>query len=251
MATSSIEPAAKQRLIQHMNKDHKADLTLYLRQFAGLSSEDARNPLLEDVDINNLSIRTDSGTYAVPFTPPLQDWSQRRERLIEMTRAAQNALGETPAGNTRSHDSSRTGVGNGASTSTNPNGIVITRYTYSRPQDIIPTIGLAFYTVSLWAVRTNRLVPGSWAWTTLESVRFPGGPEMFVYLVQMLSFIPYAIHVAEAVYMDWSRLSRFGVRRGTAVWWKWIANALFEGYPGFQRFDLLVAEAESKLGKGK
>lgn len=46
-----------------------------------------------------------------------------------------------------------------------------------------------------------------------------------------------AIHVAECVWMQNTRLPKHSVFTGSALWWKWIAATFIEGIGSVKRFD--------------
>jgi len=87
------DAASVARVLAHMNSDHKSDLSLYLRHYAGLSAADAADAEMLDVDLGSMKIRCVSGTHVVPIAPPMQSWSDRREKLAGMALAARAALG--------------------------------------------------------------------------------------------------------------------------------------------------------------
>ncbi|KAK1772291.1 hypothetical protein QBC33DRAFT_553747 [Phialemonium atrogriseum] len=93
--------------------------------------------------------------------------------------------------------------------------------------------------------------PSSFAAALLEATGFPGGAPGFRRLVDAIAAPVLAIHVAEAWWMDRSRLAAHGVARGTAVWWAWVGGCLVEGVTAFRRFDRVVAALEEERGRGR
>lgn len=209
MATS--DPASKERTMTHMNKEHTEDLSLYLRHFSGLSSSAAADsPRMTDIDERSMTIATASGgTHVIPFSPPMASWADRRTRLVDMSMEARQALG----------------LSGGA------------RFKRPAGADLISFFGVLFYWTSWGAVRAGLVKPGTAPWRLLEAVRFPGGPAMFTWLTETI-FVPVvAIHVAEAWWLDRTRLAPAGVKRLSVDWLLWMSSCFIEGVPSFLRFD--------------
>jgi fumarate reductase subunit C len=65
-------------------------------------------------------------------------------------------------------------------------------------------------------------------------------------------FVPVlGIHVAETWWLERSRLKRFGVRRGSKVWWLWVVSVFIEGAMAFKRFDIVVERLKGEGKKGR
>jgi hypothetical protein len=52
-----------------------------------------------------------------------------------------------------------------------------------------------------------------------------------------------AIHFTEAFLLDRTRLRKYGVARGSSLWWKWIASVFIEGWGCWDR---IAAEVKRK-----
>lgn len=194
----------------HMNKEHTEDLSMYLRHFSRLSSAAAADsPRMTDIDERSMTIATTSGgTHVIAFNPPMASWADRRTRLVDMSMEARQALG-----------------GSGA------------KFVRPAGTDLISFFAVLFYWVSWGAVRAGLVQPGTTPWRFLEMVRFPFGPEMFVWLTETILVPVVAIHVAEAWWLDRTRLAPAGVKRLSVDWLLWMASCFIEGVPSFFRFD--------------
>lgn len=212
------EEEMKARIITHMNTQHTRELSHYLRHYAGLSARAASSsPAITDMSLAGMTITTGSGsgrsTYAVPFSPPLSSWADARPRVIAMDVAAREALGLSD--------------------------VYITEYATPRGFDYVPFLGVVFYFVC--ATGLPWVVPGSLPWAVLETV-FPGGPEWFRWTVKTIFWPVMGIHIAEAVWVDQSRLQKHGVARWSWLWWAWTSGIFFEGVTAWGRLDRMIAE---------
>lgn len=259
MATEpSIPPAQKARTIAHMNKDHRLDMRHILVHYGAvppvpssyttatkanlnLTENDDTNPLMLDISLSALTLRlpaTDS-THAVALDPPLANWEDRRARLVEMTRMAREALGVVA-----SPSEEDGGKGNVAV-------VVVGEYMPPRvPYDLTIFLAVLFYYFTWVLVQAGGLGVGSAAARVVEGVRFPGGVAGFTWLVRTI-FVPVlGIHVFETWLLERTRLRKFGVRRGSRVWWLWVGSVFVEGAMAFKRFDIIVERLKAE-GKKK
>jgi hypothetical protein len=254
-SNEEIPPAQKVRTITHMNKDHRRNMRHILQHFGSVppaprlpteEEEDAEDsdPLMVDITLthftvslphfNNTNNNNNNATeYCIAFDPPLASWDERRPRLVEMTRAAHAALGipDDP----ESESGAKSGGGDSAK-------VVVNEYMPPRiPVDITIFGSVLFYYACFTGVQLGYFAPGTAAARIVEElVRFPYGLAGFTWLVRTI-FVPVlAIHVAETWWLERSRLRRFGVRRGSKVWWLWVVSVFIEGGMAFKRFDLIV-----------
>lgn len=235
----SIDPATKKRTIAHMNKDHTDDMSAILQHYSHLSVSQADGAEMLDLDLISMTIRSASGTHTVPVTPPMDTWDDRRARLVAMTTDARKALGLDE----NDHASVPTAVpaAEETSTSSGPRAQpTAPRYVSPQGTDWISFAGVSFYFLCAGLVYGGLVTPDSPAWRALEAVRFPQGPVGFIWLVEALFLPVLAIHVAEAWWMDRSRLAPAGVARGSRVWLLWVGNAFLEGVPAYKRWDRVV-----------
>ena len=66
---------------------------------------------------------------------------------------------------------------------------------------------------------------------------YPGGPKVFLFLAKNIALPVLAIHATEAYMLDKTRLRKYGVPRGSGLWWAWMASCFVEGFGCFQRID--------------
>lgn len=230
MAAPGIDPATKKRTIAHMNKDHTDDMSAILQHYSRLSASQAEGAEMLDLDLTAMTIRSASGVHTVPVTPPMDNWDDRRARLVAMTADARKALGLDDDGHPAAGEAS-------ASSGTQP---AAPRYVPPRGTDFISLAGVSFYFLCAGLVYGGLVTPGSPPWRALEAVRFPQGPVGFTRLVEVLFLPVLAIHVVEAWWMDYSRLAPGGVARGSRVWFLWVGNAFLEGVSAYKRWDRVV-----------
>lgn len=234
--TPSIDPAAKKRTIAHMNKDHTEDMSAILRHYSHLSAAEAGGAEMLDLGLASMSIRSASGTHTVPISPPMDSWDDRRAKLVAMTTAARKALGLDNDDNEEAaaHPAPAAEKISSAPAPAAP------RYAPPQGTDWISLTGVSFYFLCAGLVYGGLVTPDSPTWRALEAVRFPRGPVAFIWLVEVLFLPVLAIHVAEAWWMDHSRLAPAGVPRGSGVWLLWVGNAFLEGIPAYRRWDRTV-----------
>ncbi|KAL2157751.1 hypothetical protein VTH06DRAFT_5019 [Thermothelomyces fergusii] len=223
-----------------MNADHRADMRHILMHYGAdppvppsYFTDGGADPLMLDIDLDRFTVRLPAtdGVHAVAFDPPLRSWADRRERLVAMTRAAREAA--TPPSS-----SSSSSPGDGAAV------VVVDEYMAPRvPWDLAVFVAVLVYYASLALVRAGLAGPGGGgaaAERALDAARFPGGAAGFRWLVDALALPVLGIHLAETWWLERSRLRRFGVRRGSRVWWLWVGSVFIEGAMAFRRFDIVV-----------
>lgn len=237
-----IDPATRKRTIAHMNKDHTEDMSAILRHYSHLSAAEAEGAEMLDLNLTSMSIRSVSGTHNVRISPPMDSWDDRRAKLVAMTTDARKALGlDDDNEGTASHpapDTEQISPGPSARPSARP--AAAPRYVPPQGTDWISFAGVSFYFLCAGLVYGGLVTPASPTWTALEALRFPRGPVAFIWLVEVLFLPVLAIHVAEAWYMDRSRLAPAGVPRGSRAWLLWVGNAFLEGIPAYRRWDRTV-----------
>ncbi|KAI0970913.1 putative integral membrane protein [Xylaria arbuscula] len=212
----------KARITAHMNKEHSDDLQRYLQAFNGLSASAASAAQLTDLTFDALTIRSASGEHRVPISPPMKSFADARVRLVDMAERAHDRL-----------------------------GVRIDRFSGPRGGGLLSFLGVAFYLVSAAALATGLLRPGTAAWRVLDAYFPYRGAEGFAASVKLIAVPTAVIHVSEAWWMAHSRLARYGVEAGSALWFAWVLETLVEGYPAFYRFDGLVLEEKKKRGAVK
>ncbi|KXX82300.1 hypothetical protein MMYC01_201973 [Madurella mycetomatis] len=210
-----------------MNKDHRSNMRLILQHYGSVptipssytfTGQDPKaDPIMTDIDLSSFTVRlpasaSPSASYAVPFDPPLASWDERRARLVEMTRAARDAL-----------------------------PVVVDEYMAPRVPYDATIFGLVLqYFALVGLLRAGLLGPGTALGGLVDASPFPGGRAGLVWLVDAILLPVLAIHVAETWWLERSRLSKFGVRRWGKVWWLWMGSVFIEGAMAFKRFDIVV-----------
>jgi hypothetical protein len=192
------------------------------------------DPVMVDIDLEGITLRLpgcgdEERVYVVRFEPRLGAWGERRERLVGMTRVAKEALGVAAT-----------------------EGVVVREYMPPRvPYDLAVFVAVLFYYFTFGLVRAGGFAPGGLSALVVETVRFPGGVAGLKWLVNAI-FVPVlAIHLVETWLLERTRLQKFGVRRGSRVWWLWVGSVFIEGAMAFKRFDIVVERLKAEGKKGR
>jgi hypothetical protein len=218
------DAAAKDRIIQHLNKDHQRSLSYYLQHYNSISAWEASSPVLTDITFSHLVFRLSSGDRStIPLYPPMTSWSEARIRTVEMDRDARAAL--------------------------DISSIQLTSYLPPKSLFHRTIFGLCVMTFVIFATK-QWIVPGTFVYDKVLPW-FPGGADWFLWISNGIALPVLGIHVFEAYKLDKTRLRRYGVERGSAVWWKWIASCFIEGLGCFQRIDREVKRKEVEAEKVK
>lgn len=209
--------ARQQRILSHVNNDHKEALSHYLQHFAKVASATASTPqtppVLVDVDLNKMVIRAggDGKEHTVNFTPPLSSWEEMRGRFVEMDTTARDALSD----------------------------VVVTEYAPPEGTAAAVFCLIVFYFTCYASL--GLVVPGSPLWNLNEAI-FPGGAVTYKWVVSIIFWPVVAIHTAEAIAFDQTRMKRHGVPRFGVLWWLWEVNCWVEGYTCWKRIDEIIEE---------
>ncbi|KAI9642838.1 hypothetical protein NHQ30_008572 [Ciborinia camelliae] len=225
MASSSEKDAAiKARILKHMNADHASSLSLYLRSYCHLSPSEASNPTLLDMSLSSLTISSKSGkSHTIPLEPPMASYADARPRLVAMDGECRTALNISP--------------------------YTITRYEPPKTFFHQFVFGMCFMTMVIFATK-SYIVPDTFFYDNVLPF-FPGGAEMFLWISDKVAIPTIMIHVVEVIYMDRSRLAKYNIKRGSSMWWKWMASCMIEGYGSFARIDAMIKQQkESKVDGG-
>jgi len=222
MTTTDKDNAAKSRIISHLNADHQPTLSLFLRHYNGLSSYAARDTVMTDISFNEMTLRTKDGkTRTIPFTPPMQSWSDARGRTVAMDKESRAGLGIS--------------------------SIQITEYDRPSEIDQWAVLGLIFFAAIVY-VNRHRIVPGTVVYDSIIPW-FPGGRQWFFFVLKWTPAFAFTAHLAEAIYLDKVWLQKHNVRRGSSLWFQWIAAALFEGGGAIRRAAKQVRTKQAEADK--
>ncbi|KAL2024114.1 hypothetical protein VTK56DRAFT_9894 [Thermocarpiscus australiensis] len=212
---------------------------------------------MADIDLSAITLRLPSHTGGttttttplarVAFDPPLRHWDERRARLVDMTRVARQALGvpdPDPDPDLDLDSSSQSGE----------TVVTVDEYMPPRPGDWLILLSVVFYFALFALFRTGWFAQhGSGAAAAaramVEMCRFPYGVEGLRWVTEVI-FVPVVgIHAAEAWWLERTRLRKFGVMRGSRVWWFWMVSVFVEGMMAFKRFDIVVERLRAEKGK--
>lgn len=216
------EEVTKDRIIQHMNNDHSESILLFLQHFSQVTLQDANGARIDDISLSQMRITTpDKKSYLIPIDPPMKSWAEVRQRMKEMDSIARKALGLS---NVRLN-------------------------TYKPPTPplhlfmfcLCTSIYFSCFLIN-WGASS---VPGTILSYILQK-RFPGGLERSRSLVNKATLSLLACHTAETWYMDRSRLGKYGIRRGTTLWWCWVSSCMIEGIGSFRRLDAEVKRIKDR-----
>ncbi|KAG6149875.1 hypothetical protein E4U28_006437 [Claviceps purpurea] len=211
------DEAFRDRIIAHMNQLHSRELTHYLRHYRGLTTRQSAGATLHDLTLQGMRIRARGIDHVVNFNPPLQSWTQVRQRVVEMDAVARDGLGISD--------------------------IYMDRFYMPDLLGSLVMIGVGSYFIS--ALCLPWIKPGLFLWGLLD-MHFPWGAETFRWLVKMIFLPVLGIHILEPLYFDMSRLRKHGVDRGSGLWWMWIVSCFLEGFTAFKRFDRVIASRKAE-----
>ncbi|KAJ9649305.1 hypothetical protein H2201_004313 [Coniosporium apollinis] len=210
-STDEKERAMQQRIVTHMNADHRDSVVRYLEHYKGLSSFTARNARLEKMDLDSLGINCAGKLYTIPLDPPLSSLKEARERVVQMDKDAIAGLGRSE----------------------------VTIKEYRAPRGFHAVVfGLCLFTYIAFSRRQNVL-PGSLVYDYL--LKYVPGSGYFASIQPAVLWLMVGIHLAEAVVMA-RRLGKHSVPLGSRLWWTWVVSCFVDGYGSFQRLDALVRE---------
>ncbi|KAI9158344.1 hypothetical protein HJFPF1_06338 [Paramyrothecium foliicola] len=220
-ATSTAAEDRKQRIVAHMNRGHSRELSHYLRHYAGASPSAASKATLTDMSLTSLAIRARGGDYSIPLSPPMDSLEDARERLVAMDVEARTALGISD--------------------------VVVDEW--------VPPTGLAATTLAFLIFYFGCYFtlpwtgPGTTAWKVIDPI-FPGGAATFRWIAKTIFWPVILIHLVEAIIFARTRMNKYSVPRWSRVWWLWVVNCAFVGFPTFLGIDELAARKKAeKAGK--
>lgn len=220
MATTDQQ--RKDRIINHMNRDHQRELSHFLRHYASASQSAARSPTIRDLSMSELTIEAQGKEHSVPISPPLASWADARTRFVEMDAVARKALGISD----------------------------VRLEEYQRPRRIESFIFGAVTFYFLCFATLPWVVPGTRAWAVIDSFFPVRGATGYCRLVKGIFWPVLGIHLVEVVLLDKWRMQPHGVQRFSRLWWMWELSCFFEGFGAFRRSQAIIerkrAEKESK-----
>lgn len=226
MASATDEQRVN-RIISHMNSQHRLELSHYLRHHKALSTRQASPATLTGITLTTMTITARNGkAHTVPIDPPLSTWADARTRLADMDAEARKHLGLSD----------------------------VTLDTYQPPRlysEALVFSAVAFYI--LCYATLPYVAPGTKVYSLLDQFWPRNGAASYIRLVKSLVLPVLGIHTVETVLLDMWRLQPYGVERFSKLWWTWQVSCFIEGFGTFKRSKAIVeakrAEKE-KASKG-
>ncbi|KAF2404914.1 hypothetical protein EJ06DRAFT_468147 [Trichodelitschia bisporula] len=201
------EDATKQRIITHMNRDHRASITRYAEHYLHLPAALAATATLTDISPTQLVLQTgDAQTHTIALDPPLKSLTAARERLVAMDGTALTALGRSR--------------------------ITVQEYRAPRGGHLVAFV-LCLGTFVLLS-RKENVLPGGWGYEALNGVA-PRMAAWFEKWGRTLFWTLGGVHAVETVNMA-RRLKKHNVPMFSGVWVAWVVSCLIEGVGSFQRY---------------
>jgi Domain of unknown function (DUF2470) len=221
---ASKDAAAKQRIIKHMNNDHADSLSLYLQHYGKLPARSTRGAIMTDISLSAMTFRTTDGkAHIIPLKPPMTSFAEARTRSVDMDREARSAL--------------------------DISSIKLT--SYLPPQQPVHVIIFSLCLMAYINFATkHKFVPGNWFHDNVLPW-WPGGAESYLWAVNKVFYPMLAIHITEAVLLDRIKLRKYGVERGSLLWWKWIVSVFIEGWGSWKRIDEEVERKRMEAEKAQ
>ncbi|KAL8739557.1 MAG: hypothetical protein Q9190_007650 [Brigantiaea leucoxantha] len=200
-------------------------LVRYLEHFCHLSSFSARNAKLEAVTLDSLTISTGgtSKKHLVPIQPPMSAWLEARTRFAALDAEAVAALDRSDI-TVKKFDGPR-------------KGWEIAWFVYAVASSA------AFWT------RSNFQLGSVLYDSVLKQV--PAFAHFCYNAQPLVWWIIVITHLAEATYIEQSRLQKHSVPRLGSLWWKWMINTLIDGFPSILRFNRIVEAEKEKKANAK
>lgn len=191
----------------------------YLEHYCKLSSWQAADGKVSDIDLSGLTLVCGNQTHRVPFDPPMASYRDARARVVEMDQACVTALGRSD--------------------------ISIAEF--------LPPTGVAAVP---FAVCLATMLGYSQRWwfgrgEVVERV-LGAGFARFGWTIQpwLIGFMV-VVHGFEALYATTGKLSRHSVSPRSWPYWLWAADVFVEGVFAMKRFDKLVAQKREAKEKQK
>lgn len=212
----------KARIISHMNSDHALSLRLYLMRYCHVPLPGTSTAQMLDITSEHMIITSSYGRHVVPLEPPMKSLMEARERLVAMHNDCLSELGLSD--------------------------VVLDRYV---PPDRAWQWTLSALCALIFATFPFResLLPESGSviariWSLGGAV--PGLARLSYTLQPFVLAVMVVLHVGETAWLANTRLKRYWVEVGTAVWWLWVLDCALEGVGCLSRFDRIVSRLEAE-----
>jgi hypothetical protein len=228
---NSKEQIQQQRIVSHMNSDHRDSLSMFLEVYNKVPYSEAQTAQIEEIRLTGMTISTadypnraksSRTNFFVPFEPALNGYEEARHKVVEMHKYCLKTLGRSD----------------------------ITIQEYRRPRGF----GAFLFTICLATFiafsRRSNFLPGSELYSRL--LHFVPGFATFCYKIQPLVIGGMVvIHSTETLHLSIYRLRPHNVAIGSRVWLLWVLNDFIEGFTTLQRFDALVEEKRALKAQHK
>jgi len=235
------DAAFKARIIKHMNNDHAESLSLYLRHYRSLPESSSSSPTIQDISFTDLTIFDSSKTkHVIPINPPMTSWADARPRTVAMDAECRAALGiMMPEHGSAKRDGGKTKLER-----------YIPPKTLFQRSIFLAALGTYFLIISRIS---GYLGSGTFFYNHIASF-WPVGQtamtrsENFLWTLDRVAVPMILLHVGEAVALERLRLRRYGVQRGSRLWWAWVCSTFVEGYGSWDRIANEVRRTEKAMG---
>ena len=191
----------------------------YLQYYNKLSSWQAYNGRIADINLHGLTLACRGKTYRIPLDPPMTSYREARERVVQMDKEAVAGLGQSDI--TVKEFLPPTGI-------------------WALPFAVISAAFIGF-SQRWWFEQGGLLEPylgsgfAKFNWTVQP------------YIIAFMLFM----HTAEAAYFMQNKLGKHGVNPRTSLFWTWTFTVFVEGYFGFMRFNGHVDKKAAEKAKQK
>ena len=216
------DAAIKTRIKTHMTADHSSSLSLYLQYYSKIPAKYTTSPVMDDITLDYMTITSSFGRTLIPFTPPMQSYSEARARLASMHVDSLHGLGYSDIT---------------VSTWTPPQGFHLILFITcaiifvsfrTRLSFISPSDGGSRFWYAFWSASGNL--------PQLARLNYVIQPYLLAFMI--------VVHGGEAGWLAWSRLRKHQVKTFGVVWFTWVVDCFIEGFGCFERFDQIVREKE-------
>lgn len=225
------EQVQKQRIVSHMNSDHRDSLSMFLEVYSKVPYTEAQTAQIEEIRLSGMTISTadypnrpksSRTNFFVPFEPALRGYEDVRNKVVEMHKYCLKTLGRSD----------------------------ITIQEYRRPRGFSAVMFTVCLVTFIAFSRRSNFVPGSELYSRL--LHYVPDFAAFCYKIQPLVIGGMlVIHGIEALHMSIYRLRPHSVAIGSKVWLLWVLNDFIEGFTALQRFDALVEEKRALRAQQK
>jgi len=224
MGKNQLDSAAKQRIINHMNVNHKDALALFLEVYCQLSRKEAsQSPQLEDLNFSELIIRTypygaSPTRYLVPIDPPISSAQDARQRCVDMQTHCLQKLGLSD--------------------------VIVTEY--KPPTGVGAFMFFVLLGVMIGFSRRDFFQPDSEVYNTLGLRHAPVIAELCYRYSPFIWTSIVGIHLIEVIYLAGWRLRPHRVPLFSLLAAQWLFSSFVEGVSALRRFDRIIREKEKE-----